>query len=324
MPGFSRPPTHSGSALQSTVRGGAALAIAAAIVVPPLRRRLRMPAAATVAISVAGPPAIAVLWPRTHTRDVFLYALQMWGFVMAHEIPYDDPEALRRRLRIDYPILADRALGFGELPTVRLQRALANPAEPNALDRVLTMAHWAWFFVPHATVAYILLRDDERAESDRHFPRAARQMAATYDLGCAAYHALPTAPPWWAAENGHLSEPVRRLMVDVGESVWGRAWPKLYDSFNGNPWAAFPSLHFGSSLMGALLLFETGPKAGAVGAAYAGVLGFALVYLGEHYVTDLLAGAALVAAIRLGEPLAEPLVDQISGVVQGLERIARA
>lgn len=246
----------------------------------------------------------------------------MWGFVMAHEIPYDDPDALRRRLRISYPIEADRALGGGELPNTRLQRALANPAEPNALDRVLTIAHWAWFFVPHATVAYILLRDDDLPASELRFPRAARQMAATYDLGCAAYHAVPTAPPWWAAENGYLDEPVRRLMVDVGERVWGRAWPKLYDSFNGNPWAAFPSLHFGSSLMGALLLYETGPRAGVVGGAYAAILGFALVYLGEHYVTDLVAGAALVTAIRLGEPLAEPLMMRVSAGLQELERIA--
>ncbi len=281
-----------------------------------------MPAAATVAVSVAGPPAVAVLWPRTRGRDVFLYALQMWGFVMAHEIPYDDPGSLRRRLRVDYPIRADRFLGGGELPNIRLQRALANPAEPNALDRVLTIAHWAWFFVPHATVAYILLRDDERSEAELRFPRAARQMAATYDLGCAMYHAVPTAPPWWAAENGHLSEPVRRLMIDVGESVWGRAWPALYDSFNGNPWAAFPSLHFASSLTGALLLRETGPKAGAVGGAYAAVLGFALVYLGEHYVTDLLAGAVLVAAVRLGDPALEPLMEQVSAAIQRLEEIA--
>ncbi len=51
-------------------------------------------------------------------------------------------------------------------------------------------------------------------------------------------------------------------------------------------------------------------------------LGFALVYLGEHYVTDLLAGAALVAAVRRGEPLAEPLVQRVNGALQRLERLA--
>jgi membrane-associated phospholipid phosphatase len=54
------------------------------------------------------------------------------------------------------------------------------------------------------------------------------------------------------------------------------------------------------------------------------VLGFALVYLGEHYVVDLLAGLGLVAAVRFGEPLAEPLALAVSAGVQRLERIANS
>ena len=57
-----------------------------------------------------------------------------------------------------------------------------------------------------------------------------------------------------------------------------------------------PSLHFATSLMAALLLAETGVVPGALGASYAATLGFALVYLGEHYAVDLLGGAALTAA----------------------------
>ena len=298
------------------MRAGAAAALAAAVAVPLLRRRLRLPASVTLAAVASGPPALAVLRPRTPGRDVALYALQMWGFTMAHELPYDDPEALRRRLRIRYPIRSDRILGGGELPNARLQRALADPQDPNALDRVLSMVHWAWFIVPHATLVYVLARDPDR------FPRAARQMAATYDLGCVAYYAVPTAPPWWASENGYVDERVRRLMLDVGEQVWGSVWPRLYDSFGGNPWAAMPSLHFGSSAMAALLLGETGRRAGLFGWAYTAALGFALVYLGEHYVTDLAAGAALVAAVRRGEPIADPVVSRASAAIQRLERIA--
>ncbi len=51
---------------------------------------------------------------------------------------------------------------------------------------------------------------------------------------------------------------------------------------------------------------------GALGWGYAGTLAFALVYLGEHYVTDLLAGMALVVAVRRGEPLVEPLVEAVN------------
>ena len=319
---FRRPSRRPAPAWRTAVRAGAAAAVVASIALPPLRRRLGLKPATTIAFAAVGPPALAVLKPRTRARDVALYALQMWGFTMAHEIPYDDPEGLRRRLRIRYPIRLDRAIGGGELPNARLQRALADPAEPNALDRFLSLVHWAWFFVPHATLVYVLLRDDDLDPSDRRFPRAARQMAATYDLGCVGYFAVPTAPPWWAAENGYADERVRRLMVDVGERVWGDAWPHLYDSLGGNPWAAMPSLHFGSSVMAALLLRETGSVAGAVGWAYALTLGFALVYLGEHYVSDLAAGAALVALVRTGEPVADPVVSRVSAAIQRLERIA--
>jgi membrane-associated phospholipid phosphatase len=313
---LTRPTKRPSPALRKAVRIGAGAAVAASILVPAFRRKLKAPPAVSIAAAVAGPPALAVLRPRTRKRDVALYALQMWGFTMVHEIPYDDPEALRRRLRIHYPIKIDRWLGGGRLPNARLQRALAHPENPTALDRALSVVHWAWFLVPHLALLYILLRDESR------FPRAARQMSATYDLGCVLYFAVPTAPPWWAAENGYAGEEVRRLMVDVGKDVWGPAWPFLYDSLGGNPWAAFPSLHFGSSLMAALLLAETGKGAGLAGFIYTFTLGFALVYLGEHYVTDLAAGAALVAAVRRGERLGEPAVLAINRVLQRLERIA--
>jgi membrane-associated phospholipid phosphatase len=111
-------------------------------------------------------------------------------------------------------------------------------------------------------------------------------------------------------------------MVDAGERFWGRAWDPLYDSLGGNPWAAMPSLHFASSLLAALLLAEIGPVPGALGWGYSAALGFALVYLGEHYLTDLVAGAALVGVVRRGEPVAEPVVAAVNRVLQRFERLA--
>ncbi len=300
--------------------------------IPLVRRRVRIPPPVTVAAAAAGPFALAILFPRTRTRDAVLFGLQMWGFTVVHELPYDDPERLERRLHVRYPIRADRVLGLGELPNVRLQRALSRPGEVTGLDRALAVVHWAWFVEPYVALLWILVRRNER------FARAARQMAAAFDLGCAVYHAVPTAPPWWAAEQGLIADEaggreaqlvadatrgrLRRVMVEVGERTWGRAWPTLYDSLGGNPWAAMPSLHFATSVLAAILLAETGPLAGAAGWGYAGALGLALVYLGEHYAVDLVAGAALVAVVRRGEPLAEPWAMRISDAVQRLERIA--
>jgi membrane-associated phospholipid phosphatase len=303
-------------ALRLAARAGAATVVAAAVAVPLLRKRLRVPAPATVAICAAGPLAIAVLYPRTRKRDVALYAMQMWAFIMVHELPYDDPERLQRRLRSRYPIKIDRMIGLGRLPNVRLQKGMARLNRVGTVNRILTWAHWVWFFEPYLALTWILLRHPER------FPRAARQMAAVFDLGCIGYFAVPTAPPWWASEQGLTGEKVERIMIGVGEDTWRSAWPKMYATLGGNPWAAMPSLHFATSAMAAISLAEAGPAEGAVGWAYSLTLGFALVYLGEHYVTDLLAGAGLVAAVRRGEPLAEPTVHAVTDGLRRLERLA--
>jgi len=48
-------------------------------------------------------------------------------------------------------------------------------------------------------------------------------------------------------------------------------------------------------------------------------LALALVYLGEHYVVDLLAGLALTETVRRQAPRAAPLVGAVSRVFQRLE-----
>ncbi len=303
-------------ALRVAVRVGALAAVGAAFAVPLIRRRHRIPAPVTVAACAGGPLALAVLTPRSKRRDVVLFAMQMWAFIMVHEIPYDDPERLRRRLRVNYPMAIDRALGCGSLPNARLQRALARLRRVKAIDRVLTWAHWLWFFEPYLALSFILLRHNER------FPRAARQLAAVFDIGCVVYFIAPTAPPWWSSEHGLTGEEVRRIMVEVGEETWGSAWPGMYEALGGNPWAAMPSLHFATALTMALALAEAGPLEGLAGWGYALTLGFALVYLGEHYVTDLAAGALLVAAVRRGESLAAPMARRVNGTLRHLERLA--
>jgi membrane-associated phospholipid phosphatase len=329
--------SRSRSSLKPFVRAAAVAALASAVAIPVLRRRLRIPAPVSVAAAGAGPAALAILFPRSKARDAVLFGLQMWAFTVIHELPYDDPERLRRRLHVRYPIRIDRVLGLGELPSVRLQRAFARPGEVTGRDRVLSMVHWAWFIEPHLALTWLLVRRNAR------FARAATQMAVAYDLGCAIYWALPTAPPWWAAQEGYMDEgegesadagsvagatapapALRRVMVEAGEETWGRAWPALYESLGGNPWAAMPSLHFATSALAAILLAESGPMAGAAGWTYALTLGFALVYLGEHYAVDLVAGALLVAAVRRGQPLVAPVARQASSILQRLERLANS
>ena len=112
------------------------------------------------------------------------------------------------------------------------------------------------------------------------------------------------------------------MMVEYGEFFWRDGWGSLYSVFGGNPLAAMPSLHFATSLMAASLLAETGSGAGAVGYAYVATLGFALVYLGEHYLVDLLGGAALTVAVKRLAPYATEPLRRAAGIVSGLEEMA--
>jgi membrane-associated phospholipid phosphatase len=235
----------------------------------------------------------------------------MWAYLAHYDMPDDDPDWIERRLKIHYPAVADRWIGLGEIPTLRLQRALARNGVGRH-DTALSWLHWSWFVVPHGSVAYVLWKRPERYE------RAAGMMAATFDAGVLTYWLVPTAPPWWAGQNGHLPY-VRRIMVEAGSEFWGELWQRLYDSLGRNPFAAMPSLHFGTSVMAAHVLGEVGRKEAIAGWTYALALGFALVYLGEHYVTDLVAGFALAEAVRLAAPRVAPALSAAAG---GLRAIA--
>jgi hypothetical protein len=307
--------------LSTAIRAAAWGVVAVGVAVPLARRRARIPPPVVTAAAAAAPAALCVAVPRSRARDVGVVALQMAAYVATYQMPNDDPERLRARVRVRYPIVIDRALGLGDLPGLRLQRLLARPGAIGRADQVLIWCHWLWFFVPHGTVAYLLLRRPAL------FPRGAAQLYAVFDLGLIGYWALPTAPPWYAAETGAMGESdpaMRRMMREHGEAFWKAAWSPLYDVLGGNPLAAMPSLHFATSLMSARLLREAGRVPGALGWTYATLLGFALVYLGEHYVVDLIAGAALTEAVRRGTPHAAPAARALAAALQALERRAHA
>jgi membrane-associated phospholipid phosphatase len=343
------------------LRATAWAVVAAGVAAPVVRRRVKAPPLVVQSVAFCAPIALCVAVRRSRTRDVATCCLQMWAYMAAYKSPHDDPAGQTQRVHVDYPIAIDRVIGLGEIPTVRLQRrlALAETGMPAAggrrpasvgpegprwrtLDKALVWTHWSWFMVPHGTLVYIMLRYPQR------FERAAVLTYAVFDVGAMVYWVLPTAPPWYAAaapENGltdgvdwlsgrgeaegghrtpHRMVEVRRMMVEYGASFWHDGWGPLYSVFGGNPLAAMPSLHFATSVMAALLLAETGPAAGAVGWAYAATLGFALVYLGEHYAADLVGGAVLTVVVRRLGPRAAPLLRNVRRAVAALEAKAHA
>jgi membrane-associated phospholipid phosphatase len=258
------------------------------------------------------PLAVAAAAPRRRWRYALVGAAYMWSFTLTWTLPYERPERLRRRLQVDYPVRIDTLLGLGTPPTLRLQRALRDPPRVTLLDRLVTLTYASWF-VPHALLGWLLLRHDE------YVPRAAGRLAAAYHVTTPFYYLVPTAPPWWASEEeGRMNGEVERVRRHVLNSLAGR--PRQPEGKPaGNPWGSMPSDHVASAAITAMGLAEVGPLYGALGWTYVALASFSVVYLGEHYLVDVLAGLAVAAVVHGGEARATPWVHR---VVSALDRLA--
>ena len=297
-------------ARRSGLRVAAGAAVAVLVALAQLRRRLPIAPPATVALAGLVPlGAIAATRPRSRSRYVAAGAAYMWLFKITWEMPFDHPARLRNRVRVDYPIRIDRMLGGGVTPTQRLQRALRTSCEVSALDLAVTLVYGSWF-LPHALLAYLLVRDE------RYVPRAAGRLSAAYHLTTPFYWLVPTAPPWWAAEHGgRMDGDVERVVRTVVCHVTGVAPPENSEG-PGNPWGSMPSDHISSAAITAMGLSEVGVVYGVLGWSYVAAAGFAVVYLGEHYLVDVLAGLAVAETVRRCEPHAAPLVRAVAHALE--------
>ena len=123
----------SSRALRTLAWGAVAVGVAA----PLVRHRLRLGPIAVSALTWPAPAALAVATPRSRLRDAGIYALQMWAYYAQYDMVDDEPDRQLARLRVEYAIGIDRALGCVEEPTVRLQRALGRPGSVRLHDYAL-------------------------------------------------------------------------------------------------------------------------------------------------------------------------------------------
>jgi membrane-associated phospholipid phosphatase len=288
----------------------AGLVPAAALVAA--RKRLRVPPPLTLALVSLVPVAVAGVTPRRRWRYAAVGAAYMWSFTVTWTLPYERKAHLEKRLGIDYPIRIDTLLGFGVPPTLRLQRALRERSKVSHLDRLVTLVYGSWF-VPHALLGWLLLRHHQ------YVPRAAGRLAAAYHLTTPFYFLLPTAPPWWASEKaGRMGGEVERVRRQVLNSLTGKPL-ESENTPEGNPWGSMPSDHIASAAITAKGLAEVGPIPGALGWTYVALASFSVVYLGEHYLIDVLVGLMVAEAVQRGEAVVAPAVHR---VVLALDRLA--
>ncbi len=193
-----------------------------------------------------------------------------------------------------YVVSAEKRLLGGEvLPTYLQTVGQALPFAP-AFERLLVVVHASHFVV---FLFYGLLLWLLHAEGFLHFRRALLLLLL---LGLLGYVSVPTLPPWYAYERFELLPPLRH----VSNELYRLAIPTLLRTFDTNPIAAMPSLHFAIPLLVTLSAFSALrgrlPWLVAGLALYTALVGLAAAYLAEHYLLDLMAGGLVaVLAFRL-------------------------
>jgi membrane-associated phospholipid phosphatase len=287
----------------------AAAAVPVAVGAIAARKRIGMHPAVTLPLGCVPPLGCAIAVPKGRRRYAAVAAAYMHLFKLGWELPYDDPQRLRRRLWIDEPIAFDTAVGFGVPPGLRLQRALRRRGEVTPFDIAVTAVYGSWF-VPQLLFAYLLARHPE------YVPRAGARLAAAYHLTCPFYFVSPEAPPWWASERedrmgGEIERVARLVVCDVLKRP-----PPKDGSVPGNPWGSMPSDHISSAAITAMGLAEVSPLFGALGWTYVAAASFAVVYLGEHYVADVVVGLLIAEAVRRAEPYTAPFVRAVARAVE--------
>lgn len=141
--------------------------------------------------------------------------------------------------------------------------------------------HMSWFFVPLVLGVGLMILERRRV-----MELFGWIMVACY-LSDVAFIAFPVRPPW-------MEPGITRILLD-------RSFIH-YTGLDNNPFAAFPSMHACLPMVLTLFLFLRCDRARFLGwvlLVYSLLIGFAVVYLGEHWVVDVLGGYALAGLVAL-------------------------
>jgi hypothetical protein len=211
------------------------------------------------------------------------------------------------------PIDFDRTLFGGHVPTLWLQKHLYDPGVAHWYDRIAICIYLSHFLVS-LVLAIVLWCVN--------YPLFRRYLAALVTLTIVTlgtYVLFPAAPPWMASLNGKFSPrdlPTRCLDPDVrstcqqvhrvvqetlhvlGGSTVDSAVEK--GAAYSNSVAAMPSLHAAIPMMLLVFFWPEVTLRGKIGLSlYAGGMAIVLVYGGEHYVADVLAGWLYAIVVTL-------------------------
>ena len=218
----------------TAIRAAACTVLAAGLAAPLLRRRLRLKPPVVIAAAAATPFALG-------RRPALARARR--GDVRAADVrlPRDVPDAQRRsgeaaraRVRVEYPVTADRLIGVGHDADAA---AAAGVRHARALPRLGEAARVVALGVVRVPARDRRLRADQPPRPVPARPRRGstrRSTSASSATGRSRRPRRGSRPQQGLMEDGRTPE-LRRMMVEYGEQFWKQGWAPLYGVLGRQP-----------------------------------------------------------------------------------------
>ncbi len=209
-------------------------------------------------------------------------------------ISYDFLRSLADHLnpRVHYLeiIQADRWL-FGEVPTLILQEKFYNAGQISWYDYLAVFFYFLHFALPlgFAFILWLKSRD--------YFKKFTNSLLILSYSAFITYVIFPASPPWLSSQLGMLP-PVTKILELILKSFPEKLnLPTIYTKFDPNQVAAVPSLHAAYPLLILLFAYSFFGKKALFFLPYVLGVWLSIVYLGEHFVIDIILGAVYTLAV---------------------------
>ncbi|MGD0027416.1 MAG: phosphatase PAP2 family protein [Candidatus Bathyarchaeia archaeon] len=215
-------------------------------------------------------------WTRRFVKDWIPFFVLFLSFEAMREIPFNALGVVH----VNQLASAELQI-FGTIPTLVLQQFCRS----SFLDYLGAFFYSLHFIIP-TVFAFVLWR-----YSPKNYGKyVGALLVASYSALITAL-LYPTAPPWYQFYAPGPTH-VIRILSQVDAEIGMPLYRTIFNLIGSNPFAAFPSLHAAYPWLVSLYAFKIKRiKALPILVLPVGVW-FSAVYLGEHYVIDVIGGVA--------------------------------
>lgn len=189
-------------------------------------------------------------------------------------------------------ISAEKLLFLGQLPTIWLQEQFYVQGVTGMHD-IIALIFYTLHFTPAAIFGiYIWVKHD------RFFKKYRDSMIMVSYAALITFLLFPSAPPWMASNEGYI-QPINRIIKEMDRGYIPTTFATICVLVTSNPVAAVPSLHAAYPWIAFMFAYMIWGKKGIPVILLPLGVSLSAVYLGEHYIVDILIGFMYATAAYL-------------------------